>query len=98
MSPHLFQASSVSLPTLQSREVGEKLEIGSGFKIPAFTDAIADTHLNSMDPVVAAKFYAIMEAVADRVDMHRNIEETLGKGRMEKCLKRSLLGNWEGVY
>lgn len=79
-SSPMFQATPVSLPKLQSRGLVEKLEIGSEFKIPTFTDAAADTRLNSSvasrsDPVVAAKLYAIMEAIADRVEMHRNVGE-----------------------
>lgn len=80
MSPPMLQGPPVSLPKLQSRDLVEKLEMGNGFKIPTFTDAVADTHLKSSgvsrpDPVVAGKLYAIMEAIADRVEMHRNIGE-----------------------
>ncbi|XP_038894752.1 probable F-box protein At4g22030 [Benincasa hispida] len=79
-SSPMFQATAVSLPKLQSRGLVEKLEMGNGFKIPTFTDAVADTRLNSgvasrSDPVMTAKLYAVMEAIADRVEMHRNVGE-----------------------
>ncbi|KGN64504.1 probable F-box protein At4g22030 [Cucumis sativus] len=77
-SSSMFQAIPMSLHRLQSSGLVEKLEMGNGFKISTFTDPVADRRLNSNilscpDPVVAAKLYAVMEAVTDRVEMHRNV-------------------------
>ncbi|KAI9198502.1 hypothetical protein LWI28_016951 [Acer negundo] len=46
---------------------------GGGRRI-LFTENVASSD-HDHDPEVAAKFYAVMEAVADRVEMHRNIGE-----------------------
>ncbi|XP_023001647.1 probable F-box protein At4g22030 [Cucurbita maxima] len=64
-SSPMFKATPVSLPNLQSRDFVEKLGMGSGFKIPSVA--------SQPDPVVAAKFYAVKEAIADRVEMHWNV-------------------------
>ncbi|KAG7019697.1 putative F-box protein, partial [Cucurbita argyrosperma subsp. argyrosperma] len=68
MSSPMFKPTPVSLPKLQSRDLVEKLEMGSGFKIPTFNSVASQP-----DPVVAAKIYAVMEAIADRVEMHWNV-------------------------
>ncbi|TXG46969.1 hypothetical protein EZV62_026263 [Acer yangbiense] len=46
---------------------------GGGRRI-LFTEIVASSD-HDHDPEVAAKFYAVMEAVADRVEMHQNIGE-----------------------
>ncbi|KAK2644529.1 hypothetical protein Ddye_019724 [Dipteronia dyeriana] len=46
----------------------------SGGRRILFSENVASSD-HDQDPEVAAKFYAVMEAVADRVEMHRNIGE-----------------------
>ncbi|KAK1368339.1 putative petal formation-expressed [Heracleum sosnowskyi] len=64
--------NSVSLPKLQhARGLGQNLEFKrtNGYtKVPTSEKA-----LHVSDPVVIEKLYAIMDAVADRVEMHKNI-------------------------
>ncbi|MBA0568896.1 hypothetical protein Golob_006362 [Gossypium lobatum] len=59
----------VSHPKLPSRYLVDEMETRTGYYI-----ARHDTK-SSDDPRVIAKLYAIMEAVADRVEMHKNIGE-----------------------
>ncbi|XP_016753699.2 probable F-box protein At4g22030, partial [Gossypium hirsutum] len=59
----------VSHPKLSSRYLVDEMETRTGYPI-----ARHDTK-SSDDPQVIAKLYAIMEAVADRVEMHKNIGE-----------------------
>ncbi|PPD97820.1 hypothetical protein GOBAR_DD05162 [Gossypium barbadense] len=59
----------VSHPKLPSRYLVDEMETRTGYPI-----ARHDTK-SSDDPRVIAKLYAIMEAVADRVEMHKNIGE-----------------------
>ncbi|CAB4306140.1 unnamed protein product [Prunus armeniaca] len=64
-----FQVSPISLPKLPSRSLVDNLDITSnGYKIPSNNSAN-----HSDDPMVTSKLYAIMEAIADRVEMHKNI-------------------------
>ncbi|XVE51082.1 hypothetical protein DITRI_Ditri02bG0010100 [Diplodiscus trichospermus] len=78
----------VSLPKLSTRVLVEELESRSGrYGVPSTTilenDSISGQKTQnysrhktkSSDPQVIAKLYAIMEAVADRVEMHKNIGE-----------------------
>lgn len=41
--------------------------------VKTISTAIRNGNANGADPVVVAKLYAILEAVADRVEMHRNV-------------------------
>ncbi|TYH13997.1 hypothetical protein ES288_A06G183600v1 [Gossypium darwinii] len=59
----------VSHPKLSSRYLVDEMETRTGYPI-----ARHDTK-SSDDPQVIAKLYAIMEAIADRVEMHKNIGE-----------------------
>ncbi|KAK4858297.1 hypothetical protein QYF36_014059 [Acer negundo] len=52
----------------------EYSSMSSGGRRILFTENVASSD-HDHDPEVAAKFYAVMEAVADRVEMHRNIGE-----------------------
>ncbi|KAL3596128.1 hypothetical protein D5086_007765 [Populus alba] len=68
----------LSLPRLSSKDFIEELSIRSGgYGIPITTQMEKGTGpmTSSSDPVVVAKLYAIMEAVADRIEMHKNIGE-----------------------
>ncbi|KAE8686381.1 putative F-box protein [Hibiscus syriacus] len=56
----------VCLPKLSSRDLAEEFEKRTGYPIARQTT-------KSSDRQVIAKLYAIMEAVADRVEMHNNI-------------------------
>ncbi|KAK9935998.1 hypothetical protein M0R45_012865 [Rubus argutus] len=77
-----------SLPNLPTRSLVEGLYMKNGaYKIPSSTtqkesDSNSTIHstnsarhssANLSDPVVMSELYAIMEAVADRVEMHKNI-------------------------
>ncbi|KAI8000160.1 putative F-box protein [Camellia lanceoleosa] len=73
--PKLRHGGLLSLPNLtKTRGLVEELEMRSGY---------ANTNTNSSpkydtrvsDPTVIAKLYAIMEAIVDRVEMHKNIGE-----------------------
>ncbi|GLT83322.1 hypothetical protein SLE2022_016170 [Rubroshorea leprosula] len=64
----------ISFPNLSGRSLIEELSLRNGSS--TYTISSPSTHADkSPDPVVDAKFYAIMEAVADRVEMHKNIGE-----------------------
>lgn len=77
-----------SLPNLPTRSLVVGLDMKNGaYKIPSSTtqkesDSNSTIHstnsakhssANLSDPVVMSELYAIMEAVADRVEMHKNI-------------------------
>ncbi|GKV15975.1 hypothetical protein SLEP1_g26695 [Rubroshorea leprosula] len=64
----------ISFPNLSGRSLIEELSLRNGSS--AYTISSPSTHADkSPDPVVDSKFYAIMDAVADRVEMHKNIGE-----------------------
>lgn len=68
----------LSLPSLSSKDFIEELSIRSvGYGIPITTqmEKGSGPKTSSSDPVVVAKLYAVMEAVADRIEMHKNIGE-----------------------
>lgn len=72
--------NSLSLPKLQNRaKFVEDLEyLRSGYNTKNTTTTTTnhiEKNNNTCDPIVIAKLYAIMEAVADRVEMHKNICE-----------------------
>ncbi|KAA8520116.1 hypothetical protein F0562_014372 [Nyssa sinensis] len=79
-----LQTTSLSLPKLPIR-VMEELDFRSSGYIVTQTDKHSNSPINInlptrndtniSDPIVMAKLYAIMEAVADRVEMHKNIGE-----------------------
>ncbi|GFY91734.1 hypothetical protein Acr_08g0001300 [Actinidia rufa] len=81
--PKLPNNSTVSLdfPKLKTRGLVEDLELRSGYtngitttqSSPKTSPRNYDTKVS--DPMVVAKLYAIMEAIADRVEMHKNIGE-----------------------
>ncbi|CAI9782494.1 unnamed protein product [Fraxinus pennsylvanica] len=70
--------TDISLPGLRTKGIVEELELHN------FTDRkLSPIDVNTFkrndnsgpDPLVIAKLYAILEAVADRVEMHKNIGE-----------------------
>ncbi|XP_022847748.1 probable F-box protein At4g22030 [Olea europaea var. sylvestris] len=72
------RTKNISLSGLRSKGIVEELEL------PDFTDRkLSPININTFkrndnnchDPLVIAKLYAILEAVADRVEMHKNIGE-----------------------
>ncbi|KAK4568095.1 hypothetical protein RGQ29_003742 [Quercus rubra] len=70
---------SLSLPKIPMRNLGEELNTRDGFintipveKINHFID---DRSHNSSTNIISTQLYAILEAVADRVEMHANIGE-----------------------
>ncbi|KAL0012310.1 hypothetical protein SO802_007418 [Lithocarpus litseifolius] len=65
------QMSPLFIPTIFSRGLAEELEKDHNSVINLNTSKRQST--NPPEALVAAKFYAIMEAVADRVEMHKNI-------------------------
>ncbi|KAA8546566.1 hypothetical protein F0562_002695 [Nyssa sinensis] len=79
--------SHLSLTTLSNRGLVEELKLRSDCKTtntshiekqsksPINTNTSTTNDTNAADPMVMAKLYAIMEAVADRVEMHENIGE-----------------------
>ncbi|PSS24822.1 F-box protein [Actinidia chinensis var. chinensis] len=67
--PKLRNANhSLDLPKLKTRGWVEELELRSGY-------INTTTNTKVSDPMVIAKLYAIMETIADRVEMHKNIGE-----------------------
>uniref|UniRef100_A0A5B7B949 F-box protein n=1 Tax=Davidia involucrata TaxID=16924 RepID=A0A5B7B949_DAVIN len=70
-------AINVSIPTLSTtRGLVEELKLRRDSTTTTTTTINTKTSSrNDTDPTVIAKLYAIMEAVADRVEMHRNIGE-----------------------
>ena len=65
------QMSPLFIPTICSRGLAEELEKDHNSVINLNTCKRQGT--NPPEALVVAKFYAIMEAVADRVEMHKNI-------------------------
>ncbi|KAK2992492.1 hypothetical protein RJ640_005639 [Escallonia rubra] len=79
-----FRTSSTSFPELSARGLVEELDMMRNGSYPSttthhfetYTKSPSDANTSSVsDPLVLAKLYAIMEAVADRVEMHKNIGE-----------------------
>ncbi|XP_019170053.1 PREDICTED: probable F-box protein At4g22030 [Ipomoea nil] len=62
---------SLSLPILRTRRFMEEIEFGSGYT----TKTSDPSEKKPADPLVVAKLYAILEAVADRAEMHSNVCE-----------------------
>ncbi|KAA8520100.1 hypothetical protein F0562_014356 [Nyssa sinensis] len=78
-----LRTTSLSLPKLPTR-VEEELDFRSGYvatqidkhsNSPININFPSRNDTNVADPIVIAKLYAIMEAVADRVEMHKSIGE-----------------------
>ncbi|KAA8520118.1 hypothetical protein F0562_014374 [Nyssa sinensis] len=78
-----LRTTTVSLPKLPTRVV-EEFDFRSGYiatqidkhsNSPININFSTRNDTNVADPIVMAKLYAIMEAVADRVEMHKNIGE-----------------------
>ncbi|CAK7351419.1 unnamed protein product [Dovyalis caffra] len=74
--------SPPSLPNLSNKDFMEELRIRpGGYRIPTTTNTTIQMEKGSSpktggsDPVAIAKLYAVMEAVADRIEMHKNIGE-----------------------
>ncbi|KAL0012309.1 hypothetical protein SO802_007417 [Lithocarpus litseifolius] len=65
------QMSPLFIPPIFSRGLAEELEKDHNSVINLNTSKRQST--NPPEALVVAKFYAIMEAVADRVEMHKNI-------------------------
>jgi hypothetical protein len=61
--------SPLFIPTILSRGLAEELDTNSITNLNTFKRQST----NPQEPMVIAKLYAIMEAVADRVEMHKNI-------------------------
>ncbi|XP_050257109.1 probable F-box protein At4g22030 [Quercus robur] len=70
---------SLSLPKIPMRNLGEELNIRDGFiktiPVEKTNHVIEDRSHNSSTNIVTTQLYAILEAVADRVEMHANIGE-----------------------
>ncbi|KAK7852688.1 putative f-box protein [Quercus suber] len=66
---------SLSVPKIPMRNLGEELNIRDGFINTIPVEKINDRSHNSSTNIVTTQLYAILEAVADRVEMHANIEE-----------------------
>ncbi|KAL3624988.1 hypothetical protein CASFOL_031656 [Castilleja foliolosa] len=62
---------NISLPGLKTRGLTQGQM--SPFNINTIIKKSDDNNNNGPDPTVMAKLYAILEAVADRVEMHKNI-------------------------
>ncbi|KAB5560387.1 hypothetical protein DKX38_005344 [Salix brachista] len=70
--------SPLSLPKLSTNDFIEELSVRSGgYRVPITTQMEKESgpKTHGSDPVVVAELYAIMEAVADRIEMHKNIGE-----------------------
>ncbi|KAF7119379.1 hypothetical protein RHSIM_Rhsim13G0152500 [Rhododendron simsii] len=74
--PKLRNGSSLSLPKLTTIGSVEELQLRNGYKNTTTTQfEKLSPSPKASDPMAIEKFYAIMEAVADRVEMHKNIGE-----------------------
>ncbi|KAF7120460.1 hypothetical protein RHSIM_Rhsim13G0152600 [Rhododendron simsii] len=69
-----FQNGSLSLPKLITRP-SELRSVYENAKTTTPLEKLSPAPINSSNPIAIAKLYAIMEAVADRVEMHKNIGE-----------------------
>ncbi|XP_059628502.1 probable F-box protein At4g22030 [Cornus florida] len=78
-----LRTTHLSLPNLSTRGLVEELELRSGYTstntthIEKHSNSPKNTRFdtNAADPMVMVKLYEIMEAVADRVEMHKNMGE-----------------------
>ncbi|KAL4633538.1 hypothetical protein ACB092_04G129900 [Castanea dentata] len=70
---------SLSLPKIPMRNLGGELNTRDGFintiPVEKINHVIDDRSPNSSTNIVSTQLYAILEAVADRVEMHANIGE-----------------------
>ncbi|KAK4398929.1 putative F-box protein [Sesamum angolense] len=70
------RVTNISLPGLRTGGLVEEMELHRSAEkqlSPVKISTIKRNEDNGPDPVVTAKLYAILEAVADRVEMHKNI-------------------------
>ncbi|KAL2475667.1 putative F-box protein [Abeliophyllum distichum] len=70
--------TNISLPGLQTKGIVEELELHNGTDkklSPINVNTFRRNNSNGSDPLVMSKLYAILEAVADRMEMHKNIGE-----------------------
>ncbi|KAL0363206.1 UNVERIFIED_CONTAM: putative F-box protein [Sesamum calycinum] len=68
--------ANISLPGLRTGGLVEEMELHRSAEkqlSPVKISTIKRNEDNGPDPVVMAKLYAILEAVADRVEMHKNV-------------------------
>ncbi|KAL0305950.1 UNVERIFIED_CONTAM: putative F-box protein [Sesamum radiatum] len=68
--------ANISLPGLRTGGLVEEMELHRSAEkqlSPVKISTIKRNKDNGPDPVVMAKLYAILEAVADRVEMHKNV-------------------------
>ncbi|KAI8000166.1 putative F-box protein [Camellia lanceoleosa] len=73
--PKLRHGGLLSLPNLtKTRGLVEELEMRSGFT-NTNTNSSPKYNTRVSEPTVIAKLYAIMKAIVDRVEMHKNIGE-----------------------
>ncbi|KAI8000164.1 putative F-box protein [Camellia lanceoleosa] len=73
--PKLRHGGLLFLPKLtKTRGLVEELEMRGGYT-NTNTNSSPKYDTRVFDPTVIAKLYAIMEAIADRVEMHKNIGE-----------------------
>ncbi|CAK9176043.1 unnamed protein product [Ilex paraguariensis] len=81
-----LRTSNLSQPKLPTRGLVEELALSSATTTKTYLERQSNSpknntsprlqpQANDSDPMVIAKLYAIMEAVADRVEMHKNIGE-----------------------
>ncbi|KAL1560074.1 putative F-box protein [Salvia divinorum] len=63
------RVGGIQIPGLRTGGFAEKMEKPLKFN----TAVIKNANPNQPDPTVVAKLYAIMEAIADRAEMHRNV-------------------------
>ncbi|KAG5516444.1 hypothetical protein RHGRI_037230 [Rhododendron griersonianum] len=74
--PKLRNGSSLSLPKLTTIGLAEGLQLRNGYKNTTTTQfEKLSPSPKASNPMAIEKLYAIMEAVADRVEMHKNIGE-----------------------
>ncbi|KAF7120602.1 hypothetical protein RHSIM_Rhsim13G0152400 [Rhododendron simsii] len=74
--PKLQNGSSLSLPKLTTMGLVEKLQLRNGYKNTTTTQfEKLSPSPKASDPMAIEKLYAIMEAVANRVEMHKNMGE-----------------------
>ncbi|CAA2953557.1 probable F-box At4g22030 [Olea europaea subsp. europaea] len=70
--------TNISLPGLQTKGMAEEHDLHNCTdrkRSPIDVNMFKRSDNNGHDPLVMAKLYAILEAVADRVEMHKNIGE-----------------------
>lgn len=73
-APKIRMMNPISLPKLSNKVfVEDNLDLKNGFKNE--TQNMEQHHDDDDHKLVAAKFFGIMEAVADRVEMHKSVGE-----------------------